>query len=94
MDFGQVTMPQGSALSGMCATGSSLAASTTTTSSANAAEARQSTISPAASRVMTQRLKGSGPDMRVAFVEARRSLRELRAFYGVSVPMVIRVAQR
>jgi hypothetical protein len=32
--------------------------------------------------------------MRVAFVEARQSLRELRAFYGVSVPMALRVPQR
>ena len=62
------------------------------TSPANAADARQSAISPAASRVMTQRLKGSGPDMRVAIMEALVSrFFELRAFYGVSVRMALDV---
>jgi hypothetical protein len=40
---------------------------------------------PAASRVITQRLKGSGPDMRLAIAEPTVPRgNELRAFYGVS----------
>ena len=65
---------------------SRLPESTTSTSLANVADARQSTIASAASRVMTQRLKGSDPDMRVAFMEASvPRFCELRAFYGVSL---------
>jgi hypothetical protein len=52
---------------------------------AKEAESRQSASKPAASRVITQRLKGSGPDMRLANAEPTvpRS-NGLRAFYGVS----------